>query len=359
MPVNLPSEEQSPVPCRITDVYPSYSNKLLSVLLEDYQDLVEAYLAETGRTHYRLNEMFDFEPVDLHLAGDEVVVSCSLFWKPSSWHKRMDLPKVDADRQIPMEELHRVPHPVFAGTNRENASFFEHYVRHLLEAEWGAARCVVFLAADLQCLKPLLEARGISVIPMRHASLAHSPGAMWRYLGFNLPCRAVYFLDTDRPFDAVRMNRLLELADAHPKAAIVRPLQSTGKGGQMALILGNHFVVRPERVDFDATESMLGYITLNILTEDRLTVFTPEHRHGRNPAKSRLLEPGYCGPNPQERVPLKCFPFYCFDEQWLKEVVYPHFSDGRMITKVQRRNPQDLLQTLDLLYQEEQGNWVV
>ncbi|MBE2284526.1 MAG: hypothetical protein IAE77_13805 [Prosthecobacter sp.] len=346
-------------PTSITDVYPCYSQRLLRVLLADYEKLISEYLNRTNRGHYRLSEMFEFEPLEFVILPEDVIISGSLFFKGCNYAKRDAHPIQDASGQIPLDELYKIPHPAFAGSKREPFSFFDNYVKPIIKGRWEPYKCVIFLAADLRCLKPILENRGIKVVMMRHSSLAHSPGAMWRYLAFNFQCRAVYFADTDREFEIRRVNHLLKLLEQEPKTALARPLQSTGSGGQMALILGNNFMAKPASVDFDAAESMLGYIVLNILAEDRPTNFVYENRHDRKPAIPRVLEQEYEGPMPSERVPLKCFPYYCFDEQWLKEVVYYHFSNGRIATQVQRHDPNDLIQSLDLSYQQENGNHLV
>jgi len=346
-----------PPPRRITDVYPSYSQNLLNVILEDYGEAVDEYLRLTGRAHYRFLEMFDHEPIDWVLDPEDVVVSCSLFFKPTTFPRRKDLPAVDDGGQIPLEELHRVPHPAFGGPRRDGRSFYENFVQCLVEAKWQGCRCVVFLASDLRCVKPILEGNDIRVVMMRHPSVGMGPGGMWRFMAFQFLCRAVYVQDTDRPFNFPRVKGLLGLLDAHPQCALARPLQWTGGGGEMSLILGNHFVVRPEQVDFDPVKSMMGYIALNLLTEDRLTTFTHESWQGRKAHQTRLLDQDYDGPKPAERLPGKCFPYYGFDERWLKEVVYPHFSLlGKVVTQISQHNADDLYQALDLAFQEEHGN---
>lgn len=347
-------------PRSITDVYPAYSQSLLRVMQEDYLDAVVNYLNCTQRAHYRFPEMFSSEPTELDIHSDDIVISCSLFFKPTTFARREVQPEVDSDGQIPIEELHRIHHSCFGGPRREGHSFFQNFVQCLTKAKWKGCKCVVYLASDLRCLKPILEQNEIRVVMMRHTSVAMCPGAMWRFMAFNFPCRAVYVQDTDRAFNFQRVKILLELLDSHPKAALARPLQWTGNGGEMSLILGNHFLVRPALVNLNAIESMTGYIALNILTEDRLTTFAHEPWLGRHPSPSRLSEPGYSGPKPSERLPAKCFPYYGFDERWLKEVIYPHLSlQGRIVTQVRHYDPEDLYQSLDLQYQEEHGNALV
>ncbi len=349
----------STIPSSIADVYPRYSYRLLKAVLDDYEERTTAYLLRSGRSHYAIGEMFAHEPIDFRIAPDDVIISASLFFKGASYSKRHIRPATDTAGQIPLEELHAVPHPAFAQSKRETRSFFDNYVRPFLDAECGDYRRVVFLAADMRCLRATLAERGIQVVQMRHPSIAHNPGAMWRYLAFNFPCHAVYFADTDREFDLRRVHKLVGLLEKNSRAALSRPLQWTGNSGQMALILGNNFAIKPSHVNFSAEHSMLGYIILNLLTDDRPTVFSNENRHNRHGALQRSHEAGYEGPRPDERFPAKCFPYYGFDEQWLKEVVYYHFSDGRTVTQVQHRKNDDLLQTLDLLFQEEHGNELV
>lgn len=346
-------------PTKIRDVYPRYSMRMLRTFLEDYKDDVTAYLHSTNRAHYLFPDMFVHEPINFVIYPKDVVISASLFFKGCSFNKRNDNPLRDSTGQIPMSELEKVCHPIFHGTNRETKSFMDNYVWPLVRGERKHCKCVVFLASDLLCLKPILADHGINVIVMKHPSVAQSPGVMWRFLAFNFKCRAIYIADSDRVFEIGRVNRLLKILEENPQVALSRPLQSTGPGGQMALILGNDFMVNPLHVDFDAAENMLGYIALNILSEDRPVNFTHENLHGRKYFTPRTSSPEFYGPNPGERVPFKCFPYYGFDESWLKEVIYYHFSNGRIATYMQRHDSADLIQRLDLQYQEENGNILI
>jgi hypothetical protein len=344
---------------KISDVYPRYSIQMLRIFLQDYGADVTAYLDSTNRAHYDFPNMFAHEPLNFVICPEDIIISASLFFKGCSFNKRNEHPLRDSSGQIPMSELEKVSHPVFQGTNRETKSFMDNYVWPLLRGERELYKTVVFLASDLMCLKPILIEYGINVIVMKHPSFAQSPGVMWRFLAFNFKCRAVYIADSDRKFEVGRVNRLMKLLEENPQVAISRPLQSTGPGGQMALILGNDFMVNPLHVDFDVAENMLGYIALNIFSEDRPVNFAHENLHGRKYFTPRSPNPEYCGPNPGERVPFKCFPYYGFDESWLKEVIYYHFSNGRIATHMQRHDSSDLIQSLDLQYQRENGNRLI
>ncbi len=343
----------------ISDVYPRYSTQLLSIFLKDYAADVTSYLNSTNRAHYDFINMFAHESLNFDIYPEDIIISASLFFKGCSFNKRNEHPLRDSSGQIPMSEIEKISHPVFQGTNRESNSFLDNYVWPLLRGDRKPFKTVVFLAYDLLCLKPILINHGINVIVMKHSSFAQSPGVMWRFLAFNFKCRAVYIADSDRKFEANRVQRLFKLLEENPQVALSRPLQSTGPGGQMALILGNDFMVNPLNVDFDVVENMLGYIALNILSEDRPVNFAHENLHGRKYSPSRSVNSEYCGPNPGERVPFKCFPYYGFDESWLKEVIYYHFSNGRIATLMQRYDSSDLIQSLDLQHQRENGNLLI
>ena len=292
----------------IAEVYPRYSQGLLRALAEDYHDQLDSFLAATHRATYRLGEMFAHERAAFSVGPDDVVGSCSLFFKPAGFARRDSQPQRDDGGQILPSEVYKVPHPAFVGTPREPKSFFENYVRPLLERAWPSCKVVVFLASDLLCLQGVLQASGINVVVMKHPGIAHNPGAMWRYLALNFNCKAVYVTDTDQVVPLARIKRYLGILEQSPKTALVRQLQATGKSGQeMALILGGSFMVRPALVEFNVAQSMLGYVILNILTEDRPGTFVHEHRQGRPYFAPRLAEENYAGPKPNKRVPRKCF----------------------------------------------------
>jgi hypothetical protein len=348
-------------PGAITEVYPRYSQRLLRVLLADYEEAMIEYLGKSNRRGYKLNEMFEHEPITFVINPDDVFISGSLFFKGASFAKRNAHPAHDSSGQIPLSEVHRVPHPAFASSTRENRSFFDNYVKPLIESKWEGYQVVIFLACDLLCLHDILQDHGIHVVMMKHTSIAHNPGAMWRFLALNFNCQAVYCTDTDSPVQLSRLERFSDILQQDPKTALVRQLQATGKGPnmEMSLILAGSFMAKPSLVDFNMAESLLGYVILNLLTEDRPATFVHENRHGRPYFMPRFDDVDYCGPKPSEKVIRKCFPYYGFDEQWLKEVAYFHFSNGRMATLVQGRNEADLWQSLDILYQEENGNRLI
>lgn len=341
----------------IKDVFPRYSVAFLSLFYDEYHQSISEYLGRTRRGEYRLEGMFEHDPLPAFSRSDDVVCA-SLFFKPSIFPNLGKNPLLDEWGQIPESELHRVGHPSFGDGRRSGSTFHATFVEPLLKADFSGFRPVLFLASDLACLKEELKAVGIEVVMMHHASVGHSPGAMWRYLSFNFPARSAYILDTDRPFDGARARALLDLLDADPATTLARRLQHTGNGGSMALILGNDFAVANESVDFCVKKNMLGYIALNIALENRAANFVFEPRHERVDGRSRCDDADYTGPRPGERVPRKCFPFYGFDEEWLKDVIYYHFSNGRMGTLVGNYNRDDVLQSLDLKYQLENGNLV-
>ncbi len=354
-------------PACIQHVYPEYSANLLKVMYDDYLGAAVEYLDNSGRKHYSLQNSFLAEPLSkaqIDRIRNGKVCCMSLFFKPTNINKHLILPLTDEAGQITENEIYKINHPIFENSYRYSTSFFENYVEKVLASDFGDWIPLVYLASDLESLAPLMESKGWIVIRMKHNSVAHSPGAMWRYLGLNLPCRYCYFQDTDRPFYLKRADFLAGLLGQFKSATLVRALQTSAKNGEMALILGNDFAVRPGNMDFDAAKMMLGYLTLNILHEDRVNNFAHETDRGRNHKSitsiSQRMEREHFGPLPHERVHHKCFPYYCFDEQWLKEFIYYQFKNGAMITVFNEQiNESDKIQKLDLEFQRKAHNPVI
>ncbi len=352
---------------RIQDAYAPCTRRLLNVMLDEYLGEAVAYLARTGRAHYRLAESFAMQPMSqedrARIAGRKVACM-SLYFKGATFPRRNDHPRRDASGQIPMEELTRVHHPAWEGTPRFERTFMENFVNKVLGSNFGDWVPLVFLAEDLAVLEPVFRAKGWVVVRMRHSSVSCCPGSMWRYLSFNLGCRYAYIQDTDRDFNLKMAERLIPPMEEDAKAAVARPLQWSSPSGEVNLILGNDFLVRPSAVEFDVARMMLGYTVLNILHEDRINNFAHEPLRNRDDCRveplSRRAKRDWFGPHPHERVPHKCYPFYGFDEAWLREFVYYHFSDGRMVTFLQgRENPADIVQSLDIAHQKAGGNCLV
>ena len=240
----------------------------------------------------------------------------------------------------------------------------ENFVNKILASSFGDWIPLVYLAEDLSVLEPMLREKGWVVVKMGHSSNGCCPGSMWRYLSFNLDCRFAYIQDTDRSFLPNMAERFIPPMNENPSAALARPLQWSSPAGEMSTILGNDFMVRPASVDFDVARMMLGYTVLNILHEDRINNFAHEPLRSRDDCRveplSKRRQRDFFGPHPHERVPHKCYPFYGFDEAWLREFLYYHFSDGRMITFLQNReNPEDVSQRLDLEHQRARGNRLI
>ena len=358
----------NPTVNRIQDAYPRYSQRFLNVVLDDYLDEAMAYLASTGRSDYNLAQSFSTDPMapaDCDRIEDRKVVCMSLYFKAATFARRKNHPLVDQSGQIPMEELTRVNHPAWEGSPRFEKTFMENFVDKVLNSDFGDWIPLVYLAEDLSVLEPVFREKGWVVVRVRHKSSACCPGSMWRFLSFNLNCRFAYIQDTDRNFARNMAERFIPAMDETPSAALARPLQwSSPPAGEMTIILGNDFLVRPKNIDFDAARTMLGYNVLNFLLEDRINNFTHEPLRSRDDCR---LEPmskrrvrDHFGPHPHERVPHKCYPFYGFDEAWLREFLYYHLSDGRMITFLQKREKaDDVIQMLDLKHQRMHGNRLI
>lgn len=366
MPNDVAQGGLAAAPNSIQDIYPEYSARLLDVMAGDYLEIAEAHLQRTGRAHYALRHAFAAEPLTAaqreRIKGGKVCCM-SLFFKPTAHGRHQNLPATDGAGRILEEELTRAPHPAFVNTKRQARSFLANYLEPVLSSNFGDWIPLVYLAQDLAMLAPLLESHGWVVVRMRHSSVFHSPGAMWRYLGFNLDCRACYFQDTDRRFLVRRANKLVEWLKEHDNTTLVRPLQHSSLNDEVALILGNDFAVNPANVPFDAQRMMMGYLVLNILHEDRIANFCHEPLRGCDETRvafrqERALR-GHFGPLPHERTPHRCFPYYCFDEQWLKEFVYYQMKDGAMMTfGAVRTREGDVTQKLDLEHQKKVGNWI-
>lgn len=352
---------------RIQDAYAGYSQRLLDVMLDDYLDEAVAYLDRTGRANYNLAQSFvmrPMDPSDCERIRDRKVVCMSLYFKGATFPRRKDHPRRDESGQIPMAELTRVHHPSWEGTPRFEKTFMENFANKILTSNFGDWIPLVYLAEDLGVLEPVLREKGWVVVRMGHSSNGCCPGSMWRFLSFNLDCRFAYIQDTDRNFSLNMAERFIPPMNANPSAALARPLQWSSPAGEMTIILGNDFLVRPASIDFDAARMMLGYTVLNILHEDRINNFTHEPLRLRDDCRveplSKRRQREHFGPHPHERMPNKCYPFYGFDEAWLREFVYYHLSDGRMITFLQKReNPDDVIQRLDLEHQRARGNRLI
>jgi hypothetical protein len=350
----------------LKEIYPRYSKEILDAYCSDYAADAREYLERTERAHYRLEHSFSHSPlseVDRLRVKGRKVVCMSLFLKPASFHNREEQALKGSDGNIVSSEFTRHKYPMWKGTPRENCTFVENYLK-VLESDFGDWVPVVFLAADLTGIAPVLLERDCIVLGMHHDSIAHNPGAMWRFLGFNFDSAFCFVQDTDRLFNRRWADRMVAAAAHNPQTALVRKMESTGPGGEMPLILGNNFLIRPACIDFDVRRMMTGYLLLNILHEDRLTNLAHEGNRGRDdscvePLSRRLKRPHF-GPLPKERVPRKCYPYYGFDEQWLKEFVYYHLSNGRTITLLKvPLDSGDRIQALDAQLQQARGNAII
>jgi hypothetical protein len=353
-----------PEPKTIKEIYPRYSQRLLDVMVDEYLDETVRYLENTDRAHYDLTNTLATLPLSSEARArikGQKIISMSLYFKAANFAHRKNHPIVGGFDQIPMSELERTRHPMWEGTNRYEHTFLENYLNKVIDADFGDWVPVVYLSKDLSVLEPILKSRGWVVINVQHSGLAECPGAMWRYLSFNLDCRCCYIQDTDRAFEPKRPEHLLRLIERFENAALIRPLQWSSPNAEMSLILGNDFLVRPAKINFDVTRMVLGYIVLNVLHEDRINNFVHERARNRDDTKiiplSKRLTREHIGPHPHERAANKNYPYYAFDEQWLKEFVYYHLSDGRIITLLRNSvKSDDICQRLDLEYQRQMGD---
>ncbi|MBK1833520.1 hypothetical protein [Roseibacillus ishigakijimensis] len=127
------------------------------------------------------------------------VVASSLFWKPANSH----------EPDFPLLTREVLLNPASHGITTRINHPWEHYVEPLLR---GAKRLLdnrpdvifrVYLARDLSFLLPDLLEAGCEVLVMETSSIAHNPGAMWRFLAMEEENCLVTITDADRAHDVI------------------------------------------------------------------------------------------------------------------------------------------------------------
>ena len=351
---------------QIESIYPRYSKEFLEIILNEFFEDVDDHLNRTGRESWDLSSMFEIESRPDFDFSDKSVIASSLFFKDNSIGGQRVA--CDEDGKITHDEMNK-SHDIYAArTDRINKSFMENYVNGMLDWDVGDNEHVIYLANDLELLKPIFEEHGRHVFLMKHNSIKHCPGAMWRYLAMNLDCKSVYFADTSETVKIHVLNKNKEALDKYPNCNLVRSLPITHNTPNPLLknyptIPGDQFSVRPSGIHFSARDTMLGYVILNIMCERSVTNFSFEPIHdrvGMAPASfSKMEERKNFNPYPIERVQFKAFPHYAFDEMWLKEFLYHEFKDGSMATIMTNFSEDDYIQSLDIRRQRDVGNILV
>lgn len=152
---------------------------------------VAVYEARGSRKdRQRLDEFFAVEKI-INRKPSGHVLATSLFWK-----------NVDAgDPELPRPTMHRLKNAQRLGLVKRYEPW-AHYVEPLLRGAEKLAQerpdvtVRVYLAKDLEFLVPQL-AKHCEVYLMRHSSLRHNPGAMWRFLALGDAEDCVTVMDAD------------------------------------------------------------------------------------------------------------------------------------------------------------------
>jgi hypothetical protein len=349
----------------IFEYLPHYPETLLRGFAQ-MSPQVNRYLRRTKRGYWNANQFFQVKEILGPPQQTNRLISCSLFKAPLDFERMSAQSGFDYDAEISINSLKKEMCSASIG-RKQGKSFFEAYVEPFLmnlPPDWDIR---VYLAPNMPELAEVLVENGVQVYVMASPSVSHSPGSCWRYLACDDKAYDfVYLQDTDRPFRpaSVEQQRVLE---SHPCGSFARVLQRTSEQGHIALILGNNFTVRPNAPKSifgqDWENAMRGYTNMSILRELTYDNFPGEA--GRYqlpvvPALNERLNRQVVWPNKEERRHGAWFPFYPFDEQFLKECVYARVTkQGAMITFADKQNLSDDLQQADLRAQNRFGNMVI
>lgn len=204
----------------------------------------------------------------------------------------------------------------------------------------------------------------IELLRMRNNTIGASPGALWRFLAFDdRSLETVLVADIDEP---LRRKKLIVSSFTHDDRSVLGRLGgfycnngyrvSSGRNDakNYATILASRIVACPARFDVDMKSTMRGFMAYR--RQDAMS----ERRWAYS--KEEL-------PTPYNR-PIGKHAFgwgshwymYCFDERFLKHVLYYHFADrGQLHTwsPCAAKHPKSHEGELDFAYVVERGNTVV
>lgn len=252
------------------------------------------------------------------------VLAMSLFWKPSI--------SSEIAYPVPTREILKDPSALGLELRFEP---WPHYVQPILEQtpkilhKFPDVSVRVYLANDLDFLIEDLVEAGCEVFLMRHSSIAHSPGVVWRVLALEEKGRLVTIIDSDRIGEA---------------AADIGRTQSMNESG-----LGTWRV--PLLIDF-SNEGKVGYkpfIGCQIGSRGGwpmkllLHAFTWHSRRGTIPYEVEV--PG-CGIRP---ISEGRWPEFGFEEWFLGVAMYPRMAAEGFLTFIPGSGRSALL-PLDVEY---------
>ena len=245
------------------------------------------------------------------------VVSTSLFWK----NAREDSPPLPE----PTREL--MVNAAEEGL-AERFAPWQHYIEPVLQAAEmlsmtnPEAVFRVYLAADLAFLVPELTDAGCEIALMRHSSLAHNPGAMWRYLALE-ERKLVTVIDADRALelegDMARTVETSRVGLGYWRVPVWGEMNVIGKMAYRPMIGGQ-----------------LG--GCKRLPVRRLMEALVWHTR-RGSIRTDCDAPG-CGPQPIHGTE---WPNYGFDEWFVLSAVYPRAAAAGLLSFVPARASSRLL----------------
>lgn len=164
-------------------------SEVFPILSDEHVDAFEAGVSEVEsgvlEGYFSVTRVINARPEAKH------VVSTSLFWK----NIRTDMPEI----KIRSRKQFMKP-----GKKLLRFDPWSYYTVPLLQGAYWISKkrpeavLRVYLAADLEFLIPDLEAAGIEIYLMESNSIAHNPGALWRFLAFAEPDKLVTVLDAER-----------------------------------------------------------------------------------------------------------------------------------------------------------------
>jgi len=200
---------------------------------------------------------------------------------------------------------------------------------------WGRR---IYLANDLQCLIPMLKQSGFEILLMNHDSINHNPGALWRLMAIDeKEFSRIFTSDTDGTLaeDSGAWKAVLkqeQILDRHKELAMVRPGRPGSPGGVLYPICGGITMSNPQNIDFNAKQTLKGFMNFCILHEHSMrslaSEVAPLHYEGRVFTETAGQ---HCSP---ARISGLHFPNYGFDEGYLRNFVYFHLTDRKRLGTV-------------------------
>lgn len=172
----------------------------------------------------------------------------------------------------------------------------------------------IYLAADLDFLVPKFLKFGCEIFLMKSSSIAHNPGAMWRFLALEEEGRLVTFADADRAMqaeaDIAMTEEMARLGLKFWRVPVFQELNSVGQ-----------YNYRPIRASGFGSN-------LTLPAGDLMKALIWATHNGAISTKCR--PPG----EPEYTISGTQWPDYGFDEWFLQAAVYPRVAQEGILTLV-------------------------